>query len=121
MELQNISIDDDAETDIVQFLKHVEENLDPNEEFDCKVWLETVRREDIDDMPGSDIPSILNPPEKTEYGVHLYVQFGQNSDCPNHEFTTLAKKFFGETNYTVNGGFNGKAGEYNGYVFKSKE
>lgn len=120
MNLRDISINDEASTDIVQFIKHLEENLDPNEEFNSDVWLETVNKKEVGKLPGSDIPRQRDRPETEQYGVHIYIEFTQNSDCPNHRFTSLVRDFFGRGNYVINGGFDGGMGEYNGYVFLEK-
>lgn len=119
MELRDISIGSGASEDAVQFIKHLEENLDPSGEFDCQVWLETVHIDEVGELPGGDIPMRGPKPEPEEYGVHLYVEFGENSECPNHEFNRLVRSFFGE-DFRINAGFDGGMGEYNGYVFPTK-
>lgn len=119
MELCNIEIASGSSEDAVQFIRHLDENLDPSGEYDCQVWLETVNANTVESIPGEDITTRGPESEKEDWGVHIYIEFDENSDCPDNKFAHLARNFFGD-DYVLNAGFNGGSGEYNGYVFPTK-
>jgi hypothetical protein len=123
MELRDISIDEEASEDIVQFIKHLEENTDPSNEFDCQVWFETVHHDTVETLPGEDIYNHIRggSPEIEGYGVHVRFEFEENSECPSTtRVNELARNFFGD-NFSGYASFEGSSGEANQYVFLTEE
>lgn len=118
MNLDSIEIDESVDEDVVQFVKHLEENIDPSGEYDCTVKIATVRYDEQGDLPGDDIPTGSPDPDLAEWGVQVSVDFVDNSDCPNHRVSDLAKSFFGYGNYSLHAHFDGGAGEYEAYIFE---
>lgn len=119
MELRNIEISDDAPEDVVQFVKHLEENLDPDDEFDSTVVIETVRLSEQDSMPASDITTRGPDPERAEWGVRVTADFVDNMDAPSRRVSELAESFYGYGEYTLQSSFDGGAGDYEAYVFET--
>lgn len=117
MELRNLSIQDGTPDDVVQFVKHLEENIDPDNEFDCAVTLETVT-DGVQDLPGDDIPISGKEPAKAEYGVRVFVTFVDNEDAPSHRILELTKSFYGE-DFSLQSSFDGGSGTYEVYVFET--
>lgn len=118
MELQNISVAESAPSDVVQFVKHLEENLDPADDFDCDVWIETVEHDSVDDLPGEEIPTRGDSIEPSEFGVQLRVSFVENSNAPTSRFRDLTRSFYdGSGEYALYASFDGSAGEYEAFVF----
>lgn len=129
MELRDISIDEEVSEDIVQFIKHLEENLDPSNEFDCQVWFETVHYDNVETLPGEDIyDNVETLPEEVRgkkdingYGIHVRFEFEENSECPSTtRVNELARNFFGGS-FVGYAGFDGSSGEANQYVFLTEE
>lgn len=121
MRLTNIEFDPEPEEDLVQFAKHIEENLDPNDEYDCDVQISTIRRSEAGELPGDDIPTRGTDPEVHDVGLHIYIDnFVDNADAPNLKLNELLRSFFDLEEYVAQGRFDGGAGEAEKYVFLVK-
>lgn len=119
MKLQDIDIDDDAPEDLVQFIKHLEENLDPDDEYECDVWLETIHLDEVDELPGDQISMRGGEPNREDMGVRVYIGFVDNSDAPTRRLKELTRSFFDSTEVIENGRFDGGVGECERFVFPS--
>lgn len=122
MNLKEIGVSDTASEDIVQFVKHLEENLDPNDEFDCDVSITTVTRGEVDEIPADGLADNNyhdEYPDEQE-GVYIHIEFEENKECPSGTVSELTESFFTVDEYTRNSEFDGASGEYDCYVFHTK-
>lgn len=116
MEIETVEVDSEAPGDVADFVEYLEENLPKGREFDCEALLRTVREDEYDEFPGEDIPIRGSEPVTRDVGVEVRFFFEANSDSPNQRLSRLAQEFY-DYDYVLHGGFDGKTGEYEGYVF----
>lgn len=117
MEIRNLTIQEDAPEDVVQFVKHLEENLDPNNEYNCEITIETTTNEK-QDLIGDDVPIRGKIPERVEYGVRTFITFTDNKEVPSHQLSQLASTFYGD-NISFQARFDGESGVYEAFVFET--
>lgn len=116
MNIENIYIGDDTPEDIVQFIKDLEENLDPQDEYDCSVYIESIKHSEIEDelkRLGIEIPL----GEVEESGVKISFEFDTIESSPTSRVSELASKFFKANEYILRGHLNSTEGVYEEFVF----
>lgn len=122
MEIRDIVIDEGVPEDVVQFVKHIEENLDPDGEYNCEVWLETVHFDDYESLPGDEIPMQGTRSPVKGHGVRVLIRFDDNSDCPQRQLSDLTDSFYnGNDGFRVNSHFDGGEGRFEWFCFETEE
>jgi hypothetical protein len=123
MEICDISLSEDTDEDMVQFVKHIQENLDPNDEHNCKVWVETVNANNYEDTPWSESGPKLGIAHDTDtFGpvVRIVGEFEENKDAVGIEVGNLADQFFGSNEYVFYSSFPGGSNEEEIFVVQKK-
>jgi len=115
MGVQNITIQDGTPEDVVQFMKHIEENV----AADGSVSITTVTQ-DESVLPGDTVNMgwLDGPPERAEYGVKFEVSFDTHSEHPSN-LLELSESFYGDGNVAFHEEYDGEIGEYEAYIFES--
>lgn len=106
----NLSIDPNAPEDVVQFTKHLEENLDVD---DSDVTIQTVKKEDSAPLPGEEIP-IRNEAEYANWGVRIHVS--PDSQTVSTSVDMLAGSFYED--FLINTSYS--SGEDTIFVFENE-
>lgn len=114
MELKDISIERGVDEDTVQFIKHLEENLDPDDDFNCEVWIETVDKNDVEKASMEPTKAVV-PLSQT--GVHLHSEYPGDSNPIEQRLQELTKSFYAEDNIKAVS-FRAGEGESHTYIFK---
>lgn len=106
MNLRNVHIPENADEDVVQFIKHIIENL----ECECDVWITAINEHEVaKNSHDSDID---------EWGVNFYVEYTNPNDVPNHAFENLVKGYYDE--YELTDTFNTEENTFEAIVFESE-
>ena len=94
----DLQIEQDAPEDVVQFVRHIEENFSVS---DSSVTVTTVQKEDWEPLPGEDIPTRRSV-TYADWGVRIVVEPADIS--LEDTVHTLSESFYSEfvinTNYT---------------------
>lgn len=116
MRITDMDLSPEPEESLVQFVRDVTENADPDDEHDCEIQIETVRMSEVGTLLGDEIPTRGPPIDVHDIGVKFTFLFEENTDSLDTELTSRARSFFDNGEYKILGEFNGAEGVATMYV-----
>jgi hypothetical protein len=110
-------IDSDVPEDIVQFIKHLEENISSDYES-CTMTVRAVDRKQVDTLPGENITLQTEPEKTSDMGVHIeIVSTDESEDPPISIPDSLIQSYFKPDGFTSYGSYDGTNQTREIYVF----
>lgn len=120
----NVKIDIQHEDeDVVQFIKHLEENLDRDDEYSGIVSLETVAAADVNFdvvLDGENSNQDIDEFALRETGVEFEFAFTDGSSTNTVSFQKLIDSFYGKDSYVMYTEYSDNEERYYGYIFEKQ-
>lgn len=108
----------EAPEDLVQFVRHLQENYDDSDRnYNLEI---SITSKDYNNLPGSDInTSSRKTPDLKEKGVKLFFEW--DDDILESDYIRLAESYYGSDNVLVVGQHRCSENERDIYIFEKKE